>query len=410
MEQKTILIIGTYDTKEDELSFLADALHEQGARTHLMDVSVLGDTAVSVNVTKHEIAAAANTTITAIIALEDENLAFQQMALGASKLTANLNEVGTIDGVIVLGGTMGTDLALDVVNVLPMGVPKYIVSTVAFSPLIPTERIAPDVQMILWAGGLYGLNSLCKSTLLQAAGAVHGAAKAVGKLDASKPMIGMTSLGKTTLRYMVHLLPELEKRGFEVAVFHSTGLGGRAFETLVAQGRFVCVMDFCLQEFINGVNGSAVGSGDDRLTNAGINGTPQLIAPGATDIIDFLAASGPPPHLADREHHAHNRLIDSVLASPDERADLAKEISDRLQAATGPVHMFLPLQGVEEWDRVGNPCHNPDGLKAFNASAKTHIVPNISTDLLDCHINDRLFTDSVLAKFDDWCAKGIIKL
>lgn len=153
MEQKTILIIGTYDTKEDELSFLADALHEQGARTHLMDVSVLGDTAVSVNVTKHEIAAAANTTITAIIALEDENLAFQQMALGASTLTANLNEVGTIDGVIVLGGTMGTDLALDVVNALPMGVPKYIVSTVAFSPLIPTERIAPDVQMILWAGG-----------------------------------------------------------------------------------------------------------------------------------------------------------------------------------------------------------------------------------------------------------------
>jgi uncharacterized protein (UPF0261 family) len=94
---------------------------------------------------------------------------------------------------IALGGTMGTDLALDCARALPMGVPKYIVSTVSFSPLIPAERLAPDVQMILWAGGLYGLNSVCKSSLSQAAGAVLGAARAVEPPGADRPVIGMTS-------------------------------------------------------------------------------------------------------------------------------------------------------------------------------------------------------------------------
>lgn len=406
---KTILVIGTYDTKVDELVFLESAIREQGANVKLMDISVLGSTEIKVDVTKHDVAEAAGSAIDDIIAIGDENEAFQLMAKGASAITSDLHSKGEIDGMIALGGTMGTDLALDVANSLPMGVPKYIVSTVSFSPLIPTERIAPDVQMILWAGGLYGLNSLCKSTLAQAAGAVVGSAKSAIPPDREKPMVGMTSLGKTALKYMVRLLPELEARGFEVAVFHSTGLGGRAFETLASQGRFACVMDFCLQEFINGVNGSAVGSGPDRLTNAGKRGIPQMVAPGASDIIDFLAASGPPPHLAGRDHHAHNRLIDSVLATAEERASLAGEIAERLKHAKGPVHFFLPLQGIEEWDREGNPCHNPEGLAAFNTAAREHILTSVDGTELDCHINDKEFCDAVLAKFDAWLEKGIIK-
>lgn len=130
-----------------------------------------------------------------------------------------------MQGVILLGGTVGTDLALDVCAALPMGVPKYVVSTVAFSPLIPPERLPADIQISLWAGGLYGLNSISRASLSQAAGAVLGAARAVEPPDRSKPLIGMTSFGKTVLRYMVALKPALAARGFEVTVFHATGAG-----------------------------------------------------------------------------------------------------------------------------------------------------------------------------------------
>ena len=135
----------------------------------------------------------------AAIASGDENTAMQIMARGSAVLASRLWAEGRFDGVVILGGSMVTDLALDLCSALPLGVPKYIVSTVAFSTLIPAERLPADIQMILWAGGLYGLNSVCKSSLSQAAGAVLGATRAVEPPDRSKPLIGMTSLGKSAL-------------------------------------------------------------------------------------------------------------------------------------------------------------------------------------------------------------------
>jgi len=230
-----------------------------------MDVSVLGKPKVSVDIPKTAVAEAAYSSVEAAIDLDDENGAMQIMARGASTLARNLYETGEIDAMIAMGGTMGTDLALDCAAALPLGVPKYIISTVAFSPLIPADRLSADVQMILWAGGLYGLNGICKSSLSQAAGAVVGAARAVEKPTATRPVIGMTSLGSSCLSYMKLLKPELEARGFEVAIFHATGMGGMAFEGIAASGGFACVMDFALPEIVNLMFDSVVNSGHDRL-------------------------------------------------------------------------------------------------------------------------------------------------
>lgn len=221
-----ILILGTGDTKSDEMAFLADCLKGQGANAITMDVGILKDPTCHVDITRHDVAEAAGTTNAEIIALGDENKAMAKTSVGASQITRQLYDDNEVHGVIILGGTMGTDLALDVCDVLPMGFPKIIVSTVAFSPLLPPERISPDVMMILWAGGLYGLNAVCKSSLSQAAGAVLGAARAVVPPKADRPMIGMTSLGSSSLKYMKKLKPELEARGFDLAIFHTTGLGG----------------------------------------------------------------------------------------------------------------------------------------------------------------------------------------
>ncbi len=406
---RTILIVGTYDTKNDELDYIAGVIRGQGGGVLTMDVSVLGDPERPCDVSKHDVAEAGGSSIAAAIATEDENAAMQIMAAGASAVALRLHTEGRIDGVIVLGGTMGTDLALDVCAALPLGVPKYVVSTVSFSPLIPAERLAADIQMILWAGGLYGLNSVCKASLSQAAGAVLGAARAVERPDRDRPLIGMTSFGKTVLRYMVALKPALEARGFEVAVFHATGMGGRAFESLAAEGAFACVMDFAPQEVGNHLMGSTISAGADRMTNAGRRGVPQMVAPGCYDLVDFVGWQAAPARLADQEVHAHNRLLSSVLLDAAQRREVAQALCAKLAKAEGETVFFLPLQGGNEWDRPGAPLHDAEGLAAFIDEVRKACPPNVTLRELDAHINDTAFTDAVLETFDAWVTSGIVR-
>ncbi|WGW04106.1 Tm-1-like ATP-binding domain-containing protein [Tropicibacter oceani] len=408
MTDRTILVIGTYDTKDDELGFLAGVIRDQGGRVVTMDVSVLGDPSQQTDHSKHDVAQEAGSSIQEAIDSGDENHAMQIMARGASLLAARLYAEGQFDGVIVLGGTMGTDLALDVCSALPLGVPKYIVSTVSFSPLVPAERLAADTQMILWAGGLYGLNSVCKASLSQAAGAVLGAARAVQKPTRDRPLIGMTSLGTSALKYVVPLKPALEARGYEVAVFHATGMGGRAFENLARQGAFACVFDFCTQELGNHEHGSSISAGADRLTNAGASGTPQIVAPGCYDLVDIVGWQPVPEKWAGHLQHAHNRLLTSVVLNAQERKAVARAHARQLAGAKGPVAMILPQAGLGEWDRVGADLHDRPGLDAFLAEIEATLPGTVALHRIDCHINDPGFADKALQIFDAWRAEGTV--
>ena len=406
MSAKTILVIGTYDTKDAELNYMCRRIREQGGNVISMDVSVLGDPTEPTDISKHDVAAAAGKTIDDAINAGDENLAMQIMATGAARLTAQYYADGKIDGMVGLGGTMGTDLVLDCCQALPLGVPKYVVSTVSFSPLIPADRLSPDIQMILWAGGLYGLNSVCMSSLSQAAGAVLGAANAVEPPVKDRPVIGMMSLGSSCLKYMTMLQKPLEERGFEVAVFHATGMGGMAFEALASQGYFAAVLDLALPELGNLMVGSVVNAGKDRLTNAGAQGIPQIVSPGCADLIDFAGWQDIPAAYTDRPFHEHNRLIKSSGLAPDERRELIKDISARLDTAKGPVHFVMPIQGVEEWDQEGEPAYDPDGLAAMVDEVRHSI--NVPLTEVDAHINDQAYADAVLALLDGWIADGTV--
>lgn len=409
MKNPTILVVGTYDTKQEELTYIGECIEKLSGHIKTMDVSVLGDPASPCAISKHQVAEAANSSIQQAIDSGDENTAMQIMATGASVLTAQLYSKGDIHGVIILGGTMGTDLALDVCQSLPLGVPKYIVSTVSFSALIPPERLSPDIQMILWAGGLYGLNSICKASLSQAAGAVLGAARAVEMPEQSNQVIGMTSLGSSCLSYMKILKPALEARGFEVAIFHATGMGGMAFEKIASQGGFVCVMDFALPELGNLIAGSVVNAGEDRLLNAGRVGIPQLVAPGCLDLIDFAGWQDIPEQYSDRPFHAHNRLIKSSALNNEERRKTAQAMAERLASATAPVQVLLPLKGLEEWDKEGEPAYDPDGLAAFIDESRKVFKSPITLIEIDAHINDQAFSDRVLSLFDAWVEDGTIQ-
>jgi uncharacterized protein (UPF0261 family) len=386
---------------------MLNCLRDAGALAAFMDVSVLGEPKLTPDHSKHDVAAAAGTNIAGVIASGDENSAMALMAAGASQLARKLYDQGQIDGVLILGGSMGTDLALDVAAALPLGVPKFVVSTISFSHLIPPDRISTDLMMILWAGGLYGLNSICKSVLSQACGAVVGAARSVVKPQTAKPVVGMTSLGKSCLKYMVTLKPELEKRGYEVAVFHSTGMGGRAFESVAAGRGFAAVMDFCLQEVVNHDNGVlATSSGWDRLENAGRAGIPQIVAPGAVDMVDLPSWLPLPEHFVTRPYHAHNRLIGSITTDTEGRRKTARTIAQKLERATGPVALILPHGGIEEWDQDGEPLHDPEGLKTFIDAMRHAVKPPVHLHEVEGHINSPIFAAKALEIFDQWVADG----
>ena len=403
-----ILVVGTADTKSDEIGFLCEQVLAAGGRPLVMDVGVLGSGRIQAAIPNHDVAAAAGVSLQQVVDSGDENSAIRLMAQGASTLANQWYAAGRIQGLLALGGTMGTDLSLDVASSLPLGVPKVVLSTVSFSALLPPERLSPDLMMVLWSGGLYGLNSLCRSALSQAAGAVVGACQVALPPRFDKPVVGMTSLGSSALKYMLHLKPELEARGFDLAVFHTTGMGGRAFETLAAQGRFACVMDFSLQELVNQLGGSVVSAGPDRLLGAAHRGIPMLVAPGATDMVDYPAWTSVPTRFASRAAHTHNRLIASVSIDAAMRQQVAHVIAERLRQARGPVHLVLPMHGIEQWDRPGEPFHDPEGLQALLSALAEEDLGSASRHRLDAHINDRAFADHVLAVFDSWLQRGWI--
>ncbi|WP_372884902.1 Tm-1-like ATP-binding domain-containing protein [Shimia sp.] len=407
MTDKTILVVGTYDTKDAELNYICGRIRAMGGGVLSMDVSVLGEPSEPTDYSKHRVAEAGGASIEAAIGSGDENTAMQIMARGAAALALRLYREGKVDGVIALGGTMGTDLALDVCQALPLGLPKYVVSTVAFSQLLPPERLAADIQMILWAGGLYGLNSVCKSSLSQAAGAVLGAARAVEKPAQDRPLVGMTSFGKTILQYMVTLKPALEARGFEVAVFHATGMGGRAFESLAAEGAFACVMDFATQEVGNHLMGG-LSAGGDRLTNAGASATPQIVAPACYDLVDLVGWKPLPERLGGRPAHDHNRLLKSVVLTSEERREVARLHAEKLARAKGPCAFIMPRGGCNEWDRPGADLHDAEGLAAFVEALEASLPDNVDYRPIDAHINDAAFCETALAVFDQWRAEGRI--
>jgi len=403
-----ILIVGTADTKSDELLFMKQCIERDGGSAAIMDVGVLGTPSFDPEYANSRVAAAAGTTLAEIAALGDENLAMTKMAEGAVKLTLDLYRKGQVHGLLALGGTMGTDLALDVTAALPLGMPKFIVTTVAYSHLIPPDRLAPDLMMILWAGGLYGLNSICRSILSQAAGAVLGACSSVIPVQTRRPRVAIGSLGKSCLSYMCALTPALEQRGYEPVVFHCTGMGGRAMEALIEQREFVAVFDLALPEVGNHLNGSVVTAGASRLEAAGRLGIPQLVAPGASDMVDVQSWLPLPERYADRPYHAHNRLIGSYGTIADERRAIAREIAAKLSRSEGPTAFFLPQRGIHAWDPEGQPMHDPQAHAAFADEFRRTMRPPIELHDLDAHINDAAFVDAVLSVFDRWVEQGHI--
>jgi len=390
MIPKTIALIGTFDTKGEEFCFLRDQIESAGPRTLMIDVGVLGSPSFAVDISQAEVAAAAKADLAALRAERDRGRSVTVMALGARAILLRLFAQGAIHGVVSLGGSAGTSIATAAMRELPYGFPKLMVSTLASGdtkPYVGTK----DICMMPSVLDISGLNRVSRRILSNAAGAICGmvATEPAGPLDQSQAiaatMFGVTTPCVTAARRI------LEQRGYEVLVFHATGAGGQAMEQLIADGAVRAVLDITTTELADELVGGVLTAGPHRLEAAGSKGIPQLVCPGAIDMVNFGPAETVPAHFRNRQLYVHNPTVTLMRTTPEECAEIGRITATKLNRARGPVTVLISLQGVSALDKSGMPFYSQAALNAYRQALKEALSPAIRLVELDAHINDESF-------------------
>ncbi len=400
---KTVAIVATLDTKGEESAYIKKAIQGKGLGTVVIDTGILEKPPFPPDISRDEVVRAAGRRLEEIIAVGDESKSVAVMVEGAMKIVQQLYSEGRIDGIISLGGTIGTAMGLGIMKALPVGVPKLMVSTIAFTPLVTGEEVSTDQTMMQCVVDMWGLDRLSTRTLKSAALAIAAMTEAYEREPLpEKPLIGITTLGTRACKYVLHAKPLLEQKGYEIAVFHATGMGGRAFEQLIEEGVIAGVLDLSPQELISRISGGYCDAGPKRLETAGEKGIPQVVGPGN---IDFVCCAHSletlPPQFRGRKVHVHHAKDTAPQATVEEMVTTAELIAEKLSKATGPAAVLIPKRGFSEFDKLGGLFYNPKGRKAFAEALKKHIAPKISVIELDVHINDPEFAEQAVAILDD---------
>jgi len=404
--EKSIAVIGTLDTKGDQIEYLKEIIEKEGQPTCVIDYGVLGEIPFKPEVTRDQVAQAAGTTIQGILDMNNRQQGLVKMGEGVSKIIKGLFSRGELSGVIAVGGSQATGVSLLVMKTVPLGVPKLVLSTIAYSPVIIPEDVGGvDLMMLPWVTGLWGLNSLSRQSLETAAGAICGAAKVYNKRQVSeKKVVGVSTLGGAVNRYMNELKPALEKRGYEVAVAHVLGMPGRMYERAISDGFIAASLDLSVGvELLNELTGGVYTAGEHRMEAAGKLGIPQIVSPGAIEAFHWGRDRPFPDKYKDRPGMWHSALHRIVIATPDEMAAVGTVMAEKLNRAKGPTAVVLPLQGMGPAPFLSSEVQArvEKGWSDFRHTIKSKLSPKIRYLELDVTFNDPSYTKAVLEVFDD---------
>jgi uncharacterized protein (UPF0261 family) len=383
----TVVLLGTLDTKGREYAWLADRIRERGVDVVLVDAGTVGDPLAAPDITREEVAAAVGADVTALAAAGDRGAAVETMARGAAEIVGRLHADGRLDAIGGLGGSGGSSLVTHAMRALPVGVPKLMVSTVASGNTSPYVG-SVDVTMMYSVVDIAGINQISGRILANAAAALAGMATAsVPELGEARPLIGASMFGVTTAA-VTTARERLEELGYEVLVFHQTGAGGGSMEELVKAGFIVGVLDVTTTEFCDLVVGGFLQAVPDRLQSAGRAGIPQVVSLGALDMVNFGPLDTVPGRFADRNLYVHNPMITLMRTTPEECREIAALMARKLNAATGPTELFIPLRGVSAISTEGQVFHDPEADAALIDTLRESIDPDVVRVIeLDLDVN-----------------------
>lgn len=390
MSGKTIVVLATLDTKGREAHYLREQIEKLGDRALVIDTGVVGAPATQADITREQVAAAGGVPLVNLLANPTREVAAPVMAAGATKIVSQLAASGQAHGIVAMGGTQGTTLSTRVMRALPYGFPKVMVSTMASGNVAPWVDIK-DLTMMFSVTDILGLNPVSRKVLANAAGAVCGMAAVEVKLEqGDKPLVGVTTVGITTQGAM-KAIELLEAAGYETIVFHAIGPGGRAMEQLMKEGVIGAVLDYSTIEVSNEMYHALLAGGPERLTVAGKLGLPQVLCPGAIEVLVFNEPETVPAPYRDRTLIAHSPQITDVRLNKEEMAEVGREVARRLQHTQTDAVFMIPTAGYDSYAVKGEGFYDPEADAAFVAELKAGLPPNIRVIERDTHIEDPVF-------------------
>jgi uncharacterized protein (UPF0261 family) len=404
----TVVIVGTLDTKAEQIDFLSEKIRQLGHSTIIIDTSTGARSPTGADITCDRVAEAAGTSMAEIWGMKERQKITSLMIAGTIRITGELLAAGRLDGILSLGGAGAATVGTSVMKALPFGIPKLMVSSAAGIEAYAGKWFGTgDIMMMNTIVDLAGLNAMVKSILSRAAGSISGM---VGQVPDSlseivshgdKPLIAMTEDGASE-KCASYVRDRLKKRGYDVVVFHAQGIGDRAMEEMIDQGYFEGVVDISLIGVSDELFEGNRPGGPHRLEMAGKRGIPQVLAPCGLN----LTGAGPTRKNAEKyasrpRIHKVDDLRMGTRLNEEELLLTARTIAKKLNQATGPVKFLIPLKGWSNYDPPGSVLYAPEEDMILVKELKKLLRHEIQIKEIDANLEDPMFAQALVDGFEE---------
>jgi len=395
---KTVVVVGTLDTKAEEVGYIKEKIEKGGCRVIVIDPGILGKPGIPADFPREKVAEAGGKTLQEIISAAeggaDRAEGTNVMIRGVVEIVKQLYSSGDLDGIISLGGSTGTAIGTTAMKALPIGVPKLAVTTYVDLQYLGNK----DITIMQTPADILGLNAIMRKTLSNAAAAIAGMAQVELPKEEFKPLIGLTALGLTTPGVLkINLL--LKERGYDPIAFHAKT---EVLNDLIREGQISGVIDLTTFEVLVPITYHMPESVvENRLSAAGERGIPQIIVPGGLDMHIFGGTKETiPPEYKDRKLHIHGPNVVLARTTKDEVAKASKILAKRANKSRGPVAIVVPLRGFSDVDKEGEAFYDPEADRAFGETMKETVKQSVEVVEVDAHINDQEFAEQLMNVFD----------
>ncbi|MEI7638893.1 MAG: Tm-1-like ATP-binding domain-containing protein [Syntrophus sp. (in: bacteria)] len=398
---KTVVIVATLDTKGKEFAFVKELIEKEGLNTLVVDFGVMGKPEFAPDITSDEVVRHGGGDLAALSTGEHKDEAMKVMAAGLKAVVSKLYAEGKLDGIIGMGGSGGTSIATGAMRVLPVGVPKVMVSTVGGGD-VSAYAGTKDITFIPSIVDVAGINSISRVIYTNGAGAISGMVKMDKPKSATeKPLVAASMFGNTTA-CVDRARGIVEGAGYEVLVFHATGIGGKTMEGLISDGYIVASMDITTTELADEVCGGVFNAGPERCLAASRKGIPAILVPGCVDMANFGGVETMSEKFKGRNIYQWKPNVTLLRTNVEENTKMGEMLAAAANASSAPVTIILPLKGVSMLDSQGGQFWDPEADKACYDAIKKNVKAGIQVIEADYNIND--------PEFADLCANTLLKM
>ena len=394
---KTVILIGTLDTKGVEYQFAKERFKKSGLNTILIDAGIIGESVVKADISNEEVARAGGEELATLKNLGDRGFAVSVMTQGVNQIVQDLFKKNQCDGVFALGGSGGSTISSFAMRNLPIGIPKVLVSTLIASN---ASSFIGESDMALFASvvDIAGINSISAKVIANAVDATIGMIKGEKvEITNNKKLVSASMFGVTTT-CVTNARKILEENDLEVITFHMTGSGGKSMENLIREGFINASLDVTTTELADEIVGGTLSAGPTRLTAARDKKIPQVVSVGALDMVNFGPKETVPEKFRNRNLYVHNENVTLMRTTAEECEKIALDICEKLNTSTSKVTLMLPLLGVSAISTKGQVFYDEKADEALFSTIRKNLKPNVELVELNCAINDQAFSDALAFK------------